>query len=107
VGAFWRAMIGLAPDAAPHPTSWPIAMTLTPEVVLALCVGAVLAYPVLPALLDHLRIARIGRRVDVADPEMDTLYIHPLPRALLLLGLVLSSAMLTGDSLNPFLYFRF
>ena len=94
-----------------HPFSAPLPLDLTvlmtPEVRTAMLVGAVLSFPVLPALLDKLGKPRIERSPRIAEARLDTHYTHALPVWLLLLGFVLSCALLAGSTLNPFLYFRF
>jgi alginate O-acetyltransferase complex protein AlgI len=80
---------------------------LTPEMFLALMAGIVLSFPVVPRLLDAIGKQRFSRSVEVGERRLDTLYVHPQPVALLVGGFVLSCAILSGSSLNPFLYFRF
>ena len=86
---------------------------LNNEVVAALVIGAVLSFPVLPALLDRLKAARahgddLGPGLRAGSVlALDTTRVHALPILLLLSGLVLSIAHLANSSLNPFLYFRF
>ena len=80
---------------------------LNPEVITALTVGIVFSFPVLPALLDRLGIRRISRSTQIREERLDTIYIHPLPVSLLVVGLIVSCGLLTTTTLNPFLYFRF
>mgnify|MGYP003575536009 CR=1 FL=1 len=81
-------------------------LLLTPEVLAAFAAGLLFAGPVLPTLLDRLRQVRHGR-VATLEPRLDPVHVHRLPAGVLLLGFVLSVALLVGSSLNPFLYFRF
>jgi alginate O-acetyltransferase complex protein AlgI len=73
----------------------------------ALVAGMVLAVPTLPALLRRLGRPMYGRSEAIREARLDTLQVAVLPTAWLLLGLLLSLALLAGTSLNPFLYFRF
>jgi alginate O-acetyltransferase complex protein AlgI len=85
----------------------PLPLLVTPEVQTALIVGCLLSFPLLPALLDRLHQPRIARSPTIVEARLDTLYVHALPIGLLLAGFVLAVALLVGNSLNPFLYFRF
>ena len=105
--AFWKAMVFLSHPAPDPLQPVPLSLWLTPEVALALMAGFILSQPSLPYLLDRLGLSRIGRRTEIADPALDIHDVHALPVIVLLIGFVASVALLTGDSLNPFLYFRF
>ncbi|HEX5377192.1 MAG TPA: MBOAT family protein [Phenylobacterium sp.] len=76
---------------------------LNAEVVAAFVLGAILAFPTLPALLERWKTPRA---VAGLAPQ-ETRAVHVLPVALLIGGLALSVAHLANSSLNPFLYFRF
>jgi alginate O-acetyltransferase complex protein AlgI len=104
---FWGTMLGLKSPIPQSLNPVPLNLWLTPEVALAILLGVILAYPTLPRVLDWLKWRRIGRQPQVADPVLDIVYVHALPVPYLLAGLVVATAMLAGDSLNPFLYFRF
>lgn len=80
-----------------------ILVLLNAEVVTALLLGVILAFPTLPALLDRLRTPR----ADTGAAVEDTRAAHILPVLVLIPGLILSVAHLVNSSLNPFLYFRF
>lgn len=80
---------------------------LSPETFLALVVGLVLSFPVIPRLFDSMGKSRFSRSQEIQEARLDTLYVHPQPALLLVAGFVLSCALLAGSSLNPFLYFRF
>ncbi|PYI94279.1 MAG: hypothetical protein DME97_02115 [Verrucomicrobia bacterium] len=80
---------------------------LTPEVVAALVLGAVLSFPLVPALLDAAGKKRFSRSSEIGEARLDTLYVHPQPVPLLIGGFLLCCALLSSTSLNPFLYFRF
>lgn len=82
-------------------------LLLTPEALTAFLFGALFAWPVLPSLLDRLGVQRIGQSERHIEQRLDTLYVHRLPIVILLVGFTLSCALLTGSTLNPFLYFRF
>ncbi len=81
-------------------------LLLSPEVWVAFAAGLIFAVPTLPKLLDLLRCQRHGR-LEAIEARLDPLYVHRLPTALLLVGFIVSVALLVGSSLNPFLYFRF
>jgi len=83
------------------------AILLTPEVLGALLLGILFAFPVLPKLLDRFELPRIIRTESIIEARLDTHYVHALPIMLLLLGFALSCALLVSSTLNPFLYFRF
>lgn len=89
--------------------SFPITLhvTIGPEVLLAFVAGTICAWPSLPALLDRCRVPRYGRTPAISEARLDTLYVHPLPTPLLVGAFILSTALLAGSTLNPFLYFRF
>ena len=105
--SFWKAMLFLRHPVPDSLQPVPLTLWLTPEVGLAIMLGLILSQPILPGLLDRLGIARIGRQTTIADPALDIHYVHALPVGVLLIGFCASIALLTGDSLNPFLYFRF
>jgi glycerol uptake facilitator-like aquaporin len=73
----------------------------------AMVCGIVFAFPVVSLALDAAERPVFGRSPRIAEARLDTLFVHPLPIPLLLIGFVLSMAILAGNSLNPFLYFRF
>ncbi len=81
-------------------------LLLTPEVYAAFVAGLLFAVPTLPKLLDLLQRQRHGR-LETIEARLDPLYVHKLPLVLLLVGFMVSIALLLGSSLNPFLYFRF
>ena len=89
-GALWRHDTGLL-------------VLLNAEVIAAFVLGAILAFPSVPRLLERWGTPRAEAGLDVHD----TRAVHALPVALLIGGLVLSVAHLVNSSLNPFLYFRF
>jgi alginate O-acetyltransferase complex protein AlgI len=79
---------------------------LDAQVLAALTLGAVFAYPVLPWALDRARTAKLPPSHTI-EPRLDTQGVHVLATPVLIAGLVLAVAQLAGSSLNPFLYFRF
>ncbi|MEO5596404.1 MAG: MBOAT family O-acyltransferase [Lysobacteraceae bacterium] len=92
---------------AAMPDSMPLPLLLTPEAIAALVLGCLFSFPLLPKLLDALRQPRIARSAQIGEARLDTVYVHALPIVVLLVGFVLCIALLVGNSLNPFLYFRF
>lgn len=99
-----KSVLGMGQPRAPDHAAL---LLLTPEYLAALVLGCIFAYPVLERVLDRLSVARMPRSALITDPRLDTHNVHPLPVALLLVGLVVCVALLTSNSLNPFLYFRF
>jgi alginate O-acetyltransferase complex protein AlgI len=89
-----------APDVA-------LAILLNAQTWTALLMGSVLAGPVLPWLLERLRIPHAEAPRPATPPRLDTRGVHALPTPLLAAGFALSVAFLAGSTLNPFLYFRF
>ena len=101
--SYLTAMLGLGEGAASGPQ---VAVLLNAQVLGALAVGSVLAFPLAPALMRRLR----APLADLPGPQpsrLDTRGVHALPTPLLAGGFVLSIALLVGSTLNPFLYFRF
>jgi alginate O-acetyltransferase complex protein AlgI len=84
-----------------------LAQLINTEVLATLAVGAVLSFPVVPALLQRLKAARSDAPSPDLPARLDTRSTHAVPTPLLLAGLALSVAVLAGTTLNPFLYFRF
>jgi len=76
------------------------------QVVGALVVGSLFAFPLLPALLKRLGAPRVEAPGDV-PARLDTRSVHALPVPALAIAFLLSIALLVGSTLNPFLYFRF
>jgi alginate O-acetyltransferase complex protein AlgI len=89
--AFFRALAGLT-DAAP--TVYTVAWYLTPELWLALVVGAIGSAPWVPALA-----ARMDDGMSWRVPLLNT--------AALIALLVLSIMSMAARTYNPFIYFRF
>lgn len=83
-----------------------LAYLMNTQVVAAFVVGALFAFPLLPAIMERLRAPRAGLAPHL-PPNLDTQNVHVLPILPLLLGFVICVALLTTSSLNPFLYFRF
>ncbi|MDB5424508.1 MAG: poly(beta-D-mannuronate) O-acetylase [Phenylobacterium sp.] len=88
------------PDAA-------LSILLNAQTVTALAAGSVLAFPVLPAVMERLGIPRAEPPHPELPARLDTRSVHAIPIPLLAAGFVLSIAILVGSTLNPFLYFRF
>src|SRR5258708_13512118 len=72
-----------------------------------LAAGSLLAAPLLPGLMQRLRIPRAEPPRPDLPGRLETRSVHALPIPLLAAGFVLSIAILVGSTLNPFLYFRF
>ena len=85
----------------------PMAIWMTPEAWAAMASGCVLSFPVLPALLERMRVPRVYGSTDPGMRGRDPGYVHALPTVALVFGLVCSLVLLAGSTLNPFLYFRF
>lgn len=79
---------------------------LDAQTLAAMILGAILAVPTLPWLLDRLRTPRLEPASSL-EARLDTQGVHVLATPALIAGLVLSIAILAGTTLNPFLYFRF
>ena len=90
----------LAPDPA-------LAILLNAQTFAALIGGSLLAAPLLPAVMQGLRVARAEPPRPDLPGRLETRSVHALPVPLLAAGFVLSIAVLVGSTLNPFLYFRF
>ena len=84
-----------------------LAHLIDSEVLLTLVAGTILSFPLVPAVMRRLRAARSDAPSPDLPPRLDTRSTFALPTPLLLVGLVLSVAVLAGTTLNPFLYFRF
>jgi alginate O-acetyltransferase complex protein AlgI len=89
-----------APDAM-------LSILLNAQTLAALAAGTLLAAPLLPALLQALRVARAESPRPELPDRLQTGSVHAVPIPLLAAGFVLSVAILVGSTLNPFLYFRF
>ncbi|HVI30639.1 MBOAT family O-acyltransferase [Phenylobacterium sp.] len=101
---YLKAMFDPARLAAPDV---PLVILLDAQVIAALVVGSVLAFPALPWVMERLRTARAEAPSEVLPARLDTRSVHALPAPLLAVGFALSIAFLVGSTLNPFLYFRF
>jgi len=88
------------PDAA-------LSILANAQTLAALGVGSLLAFPLLPAVMERLRVAHADRPHPELPARLDTRSVHAIPIPLLATGFVLSVAILVGSTLNPFLYFRF
>jgi alginate O-acetyltransferase complex protein AlgI len=89
---------------APDPA---LAVLLNAQSIGALILGSFFAAPLLPALMAWLRTPRAEPPRPDLPARLETRSIHALPIPMLVLGFVLSVAILVGSTLNPFLYFRF
>jgi alginate O-acetyltransferase complex protein AlgI len=89
-----------------HEPGAALAILLNNEVLLALALGALFSFPVLPKLLDRANAPKLAGPAHLI-PRLDTRNVHVLSTLVLVSGLAVSVARLAGSSLNPFLYFRF
>lgn len=102
--AYLRTLVQVAPGRTlPLDT---VAL-LSPEVGAGMVLGVLFAFPLLPWLFDRVGSSRLARSPRITENRMDTLHVHALPVAVLLLGFAMSCALLASSTLNPFLYFRF
>ena len=91
-----------------QPADVPLAILRNAQTLGALAAGTLLAAPLLPAVMQRLRVARAEARRGADLPRGAGDRRGPLPPVpLLAAGFVLSLAILAGSTLNPFLYFRF
>jgi alginate O-acetyltransferase complex protein AlgI len=90
----------------PAPVEVSLAVLLDAPALMALAMGSLLAFPVLPALLRRLGTP-LAEAPSSLPPHLDTRAVPILPVPVLALGFVLSIALLASSTLNPFLYFRF
>jgi alginate O-acetyltransferase complex protein AlgI len=98
------AMFGFGKASA---AAEPIQLWLTLEIAVALLMGVVFSFPVLPYLLKSLQMPELAGPVVPGTAHAEVTTVNQVPTALLVIGFVLSCALLVGSSLNPFLYFRF
>lgn len=103
-GHYLATMANFRAFYTPLADSWVLMGT---QFWVAMICGIVFAFPVVSMALDAGGRPVFGRSPRIAEARLDTLFVHPLPIPLLLIGFVLSMAILAGNSLNPFLYFRF
>jgi alginate O-acetyltransferase complex protein AlgI len=101
-GLILKSMVGLGNE----PYWDPLALWVTPEIIAALVIGAILSFPVVPWLLERIGSEKV---LGTVFPGMHTnaSYVHRIPSSVLLSGFILSVCLLASSSLNPFLYFRF
>jgi alginate O-acetyltransferase complex protein AlgI len=100
---YWRALVDPGGFA---PLQVDTLRLLDNQTLAAIAFGALFAFPTLPWALERLRTRRLAPS-HTLDARLDTQGVHVLATPILLVGLVLSTAVLAGSSLNPFLYFRF
>lgn len=91
---------------AAHGPDIGLALLMNAQALTAFAVGAAFAGPLLPRVMERLKAPRAGL-AEHLPPDLDTRNVHVLPVLPLVIGFVLSIAMLSNSSLNPFLYFRF
>jgi len=89
---------------APTPGLW---VLLNAQSVGALVAGSLFAAPLMPGLMQRLRVPRAEPPRPDLPGRLETRSVHALPIPLLTAGFVLAVAILAGSSLNAFLYFRF
>ena len=85
----------------------PIELYVNPEAKAAMPFGIVFSFPVLPAILKAMRMDSFCGSVVPGTAHADVVTVHAIPVAALVAGFSLSTMLLVGSSLNPFLYFRF
>lgn len=98
--AMLRAMVGLG---AGQPTAYALEWYLTPELLLALLVGAIGSTPIVPMVAGRLTRAR-GTTAD--EPALGWLPSAAATAALVAL-LTASLMLMAARTYNPFIYFRF
>ena len=77
------------------------------QAVGALILGSLFAFPLLPLILERVRVPHADRPHPELPARLDTRSVHAIPIPLLATAFVLGVAILVGSTLNPFLYFRF
>ena len=100
---YWRAMVdprGFAPLGVDT------LRLLDNQMLAAIGLGIVFAFPTLPWALERMRTRRLLPS-HTLEARLDTQGVHILSTPVLIAGLILCTAALAGSSLNPFLYFRF
>ena len=97
------AMFGFAEGT---PAS-PVELWFTRDVMLAMALGIVFSFPVLPRILELLKVPALTGPVVPGTAHVQVTLVRPIPVLLLIFGLCLSCALLISSSLNPFLYFQF
>jgi len=80
---------------------------MTPETIAAMAIGMVVSFPVIPALCNLLRFDSVKGTALPGGGGSQVLSVHAIPTYLLITGLVVCMFLLSGNTLNPFLYFRF
>jgi alginate O-acetyltransferase complex protein AlgI len=82
-------------------------MLFNPETIAAYILGVVFSYGSLPRLAKFVNLPVFSGEDILNNNNRQVLQVHILPAGLLLFLFVLSVFLLVGQSLNPFLYFRF
>ena len=94
----------------PGPSIWislKMRLLMTPETSIAFIVGGIFSYGILPLLANYFKFPIYVNIDSSLTPKREILQVHILPISLLLFLFLTSVLLLTGQSLNPFLYFRF
>ncbi len=98
-----RAMFGFAEGS---PVS-PVELWFTHDVVLAMALGILFSFPVVPRILEVLRVPALMGPIVPGTAHLQVTLVRPIPVLVLIFGLCLSCALLISSGLNPFLYFQF
>lgn len=80
---------------------------VSPETLVALTIGSILSFPVIPALLEKLAVQKVRGTPEPGMHGRDSVNVHILPSPVLVMGFITSLLFLASSTLNPFLYFRF
>jgi alginate O-acetyltransferase complex protein AlgI len=103
----WVIIKALVGFGAREPAWQPYMVWMTPETVLALIVGSILSFPVMPWICGLFKMSRVSGSTEPGMHGRDAADVHALPTFMLMGGLVFCMFLLASSTLNPFLYFRF
>jgi alginate O-acetyltransferase complex protein AlgI len=103
----WAVIRALGGAQATERVWDPVMTWMTPETIVALAVGCVLSFPVVPAVLERLRLPAVPGTHRPGQPVTQADRVFAMPSSVLLAGFVCSLFLLATSTLNPFLYFRF
>ena len=106
-GQAWAVIKALVGVEGRDATWQPVMAWITPETIVAMAIGMVVSLPVIPALCNLLRFDSVKGTALPGGGGSQILSVHAIPTYLLITGLVVCMFLLSGNTLNPFLYFRF
>lgn len=106
-GQAWAVIKALVGVEGRDVTWQPVMAWMTPETIAAMAIGMVVSFPVIPALCNLLRFDSVKGTALPGGGGSQILSVHAIPTYLLITGLVVCMFLLSGNTLNPFLYFRF